>query len=81
MLLETMPMGRGSLPDWRRQAAPLESPATMSTCSCNITTRTVSSNFFLSEMVVNDNLMLPIPNVVEVHGADLDVRVEGVLIE
>ena len=39
-------MGRGSLPDWRRQAAPLKSPATMSTCSCNITVRTVSINFF-----------------------------------
>ena len=41
-----MLVGRGSLPDWRRQAAPLKSPATMSTCSCNITARTASSNFF-----------------------------------
>ena len=41
-----MPMGRGSLPDWRRDAAPLKSPATMSTCSCNSTVRTVSVNFF-----------------------------------
>ena len=41
-----MPMGRGSLPDWRRHAAPLKSPATMSTCSCNITVRTVSISFF-----------------------------------
>ena len=41
-----MLMVRGSLPDWRRHAAPLKSPATMSTCSCNITVRTVSSRFF-----------------------------------
>ena len=41
-----MPMGRGSLPDWRRHTAPLKSSATMSTCSCNITVRTVSINFF-----------------------------------
>ena len=34
-------MGRGSLPGWRRHAAPLKSPATMSTCPCGITVRTV----------------------------------------
>ena len=39
-------MGRGSLPGWRRHAAPLKSPATMSTCSCSITERTASNNFF-----------------------------------
>ena len=41
-----MPMGRGSLPDWRRHTAPLKSPATMPTRSCNITVRTVSINSF-----------------------------------
>ena len=29
-----MLLGRGSLPDWRRHAAPKNSPATKSTCSC-----------------------------------------------
>ena len=42
----TILMVRGSLPSWRRHAAPLKPPATMSTCSCNITARTVRSNFF-----------------------------------
>ena len=35
-----------SLPHGRRHAAPLKSPATVSTCSCSITVRTVSNNFF-----------------------------------
>ena len=36
MLSSTILMGRRSLPDGRRHAAPLKSPAPMSTCSCNI---------------------------------------------
>ena len=38
--------GRGSLPDWRRHAAPLKTPATMSTCCWCITVRTASNKFF-----------------------------------
>ena len=40
-----MLMGRGSLPDWRRHAAPWKSPATVSTCCCNTTVRTVTGRF------------------------------------
>ena len=39
-------IGRGSLPDWRRHAAPLKSPATTSICYCSIAVRTVSNKFF-----------------------------------
>ena len=41
----TMLLGRRSLPEERRHAAPLKSPATMSTCSINITVRTVRIHF------------------------------------
>ena len=39
-------MSRRSLPHGRRQAAPLKSPATKSTCNSCITVRTASDNFF-----------------------------------
>ena len=42
-----MLVSRRSLPDGQRHAAPLKSPATMSTCSCSITVRTVNIHFFL----------------------------------
>ena len=41
-----MLVSRRSLPDGRRHAAPLKSPATTSTCSCSITVRTVSIKSF-----------------------------------
>ena len=41
-----MLVSRRSLPHERCQAAPLKSPATISTCSSGITGRTVSNNFF-----------------------------------
>ena len=50
-------MGQGSLPDWRRHTAPLESPATMSTCSCtsqyDCKQHILSIATLLSEMVVD----------------------------
>ena len=39
-------MRRRSLPEGRRHAAPLKSPATISICSCLFTVRNVSINFF-----------------------------------
>ena len=50
-------MGQGSLPDWRRHAAPLKSPTTMSTCPCtsqyDCKQHILSNATLVSEVVVD----------------------------
>ena len=53
-----MLMGRTSLPDWRRHAAPKKSPATKSTCSCKNTVVTASNKFFANQRFLSYVLLM-----------------------